>query len=872
MARWALVVLLAGGWCAADVRIEAGALVVVADAQARLMALQVAGENLIARPQPLASVTKGGRRWPATALSGDAQRWRLSFGDSGVTVEVALSVAGDQLDLSLAQVNGAPDEVVFAELALAPGATTLGAGLLALPKQVVGLVAANPATLVRASVGRSASVTSAAGRSEPGFAGCRAALLAAPRERIAAAVAQAEARFGTPLGVRAKQAEANRGSYLMIHGVTPANAAQVIDWAKRGRFGAVLLIHGNWASFAHNYAVPKEYFPGGLPELKRVVDQFHAAGILVGAHCFATKIPKSADRVHPVPDRRLYQDLSTTLAADVAAEAKDLPTADALTAWPRPVGTRDLLIDDEIITYETCVDGPPGTFRNCQRGAYGTRPAAHRAGARVGHLFTDESRGIWVVDPQTSLLDEHTQALADTYNGAGFDWIYFDGAEDVPPPHWYYFSVYKLAVLKKLHRPPAVVESAARGPFCWHLDTRTGQCDYYWVSRSAKGEADDAVARAVPAARQLFMVPDIGWFPINGPRGGRGPKGFTRLDDIEYVFGRALATDSVVAVLCTVDGLREHPQWDAALDIIGRYERWRLDRRLDEPTRALLLREGRDAMMVVDEAGRERIVGAREYTSVGHFSDTVRAYRSAEATDGVLTSSVFGTGRPVNLVISLDPRRVQVLDHLHRPLTIEQRPGAVLVLPLRNRVILKTRGIDTGELLMAMEAGRVEPLPLPAIWLPAEAATKVEGTLALVPVKTTEAGGPVFGKVLVPTAPARTEGPCTGYATYTVNVPTAGRWLLHARLWNRDTNSNSFYFVPPDGEPRVLGNVIGDYEYWAWQPPLSLELPAGPYTFRIGTREARPNESPLLSLLCLVPAGDATPPTDADARAALSAR
>lgn len=848
----------------APTRVTTSALELVVDEQARVTVFGPLGTNLAVPGQPFGDCVAGGQRQPATALSVAGDRWTVRFGDQAAA-ELEVRGAGEQIDVKLVKVTGQPDEVTFARLVLQPGATAAPNGLLNYPDQTVGVIAGSVQTYARSALGKTSCTVSATAHAEADLTGCACALLAAPTDRAAAAIAAAEERHGIPLGIKAKQGEANRRSYLMIHGVSQANADQVVEWASRAHLGQVLLLHGTWGSYAHGYAVPERYFPDGLAGLKAVVDKFHAAGVLVGAHCFATKIPKNADRVHPVPDKRLYQDLETALAADVAADGTDLQVAGDLTDWPRPTGTRDLLIDDEIIIYESCSDRPPWTFRNCRRGAYGTVPAAHRQGARVAHLATDESRGIFIIDQNTTLLDEHAGQLAATYNGAGFDWIYFDGAEDVPPPRWMNYSRGKLAVLNKLHRPPVTVESAAHGPFCWHLDTRTGQRDYYWISPSPKDEVDDAALNSVARARRSYMVPDLGWFPISGASGGRGGRGFTPLDDIEYVFGKAAATDSIVSVLCTVDGLLAHPHLDAALDIIGRYERMRLERRVDERTRELLLRQHRDSMMVVDDDG-EKVVNAREMPFVGHDGRAVRCMITDRLGD-VVWCSLFNVTEPVILEYSLDPRRVEFFDHRRQPLKVEVLPGARLRVPVTDRVLMRTKGIHPGEINMALRGARVDRFPPEAVWVAADQALEVTGTLALIDPPPT-VYQPLSSKLLATTGRGRNDAP-DSFATYRVTVPKPGAYRVYPRIWSLDTNTNSFWLVPPDGAAEVFGNYIGDYDRWLWHPPTTVTVTGTEIVLKVGNRESKPNESPLLSAICLVPATSYYQPEDRDAAEAL---
>ena len=92
--------------------------------------------------------------------------------------------------------------------------------------------------------------------------------------------------------------------------------------------------------------------------------------------------------------------MSATLAADVGADGHDRSAPrDDLSQWPgSPVCKQkvweghvskhqEVIIDDEIIRYESI--GPEGkwnTFLGCQRGAWGTRAAAHAGGDRVPPL------------------------------------------------------------------------------------------------------------------------------------------------------------------------------------------------------------------------------------------------------------------------------------------------------------------------------------------------------------------------------------------------------------------------------------------------------------------------------------------------------
>ena len=47
---------------------------------------------------------------------------------------------------------------------------------------------------------------------------------------------------------------------------------------------------------------------------------------------------------------------------------------------------------------------------------------------------------IGVFDQRTSIQKEVAARLGEIYSKAGFEFAYFDGAEDVPPPYWFTVS------------------------------------------------------------------------------------------------------------------------------------------------------------------------------------------------------------------------------------------------------------------------------------------------------------------------------------------------------------------------------------------------------------------------------------------------
>ena len=611
---WALLLMAATAAVADPIVIETDFVRLEIGEDARLVSLTAPGSAAeLGQPgEPIAYAQVGDTTLAATSALAEGASATLVFGDSGVNARLSWSEADGPAVISLDAVTGDPERVDFLSLPMAPGALVF-AGAHAMQMAEGGAVAMIPAAQecwVRAGSGR---LIAGVAR-EVSLGPARMALMAGSGDDIADRMAQAEELFDIPLGIRAKRSEAARGTYLMISGVSADNADRVIDRAQRGGFGSILLLHGTWGHYGRHYAVPENLWPGGAAQLREMVARAHDAGLLVGAHMFSSKVPKSNAWIDEGVVDCFWEDTALTLAEPLSADAERLVTTEPPTDWPVTTGTRDIRIDGELMTYtELSLEAPFG-FTGLARGAYGSPAAAHDAGAEVAHVLTDESRGIFIIDQTTDLLDRHTADIARTYNAADFDWIYFDGAEDVHDPRWWTTSNAQMAVIEKLDREPAIVQMAAGSPFSWHLTTRTGQRDYFWVSMSYKDEIDDAVARAWPRAQRDLAVADLGWFPLRAP--SEHVRG-TQIDDVEYLCARALATDSAYSILTGVDRMGEVPTLDAMLHVMGRYEHHKFAGTFGEDVKQRL-REPRQDFMLIERPGAEpRIVPAREMPYVG---------------------------------------------------------------------------------------------------------------------------------------------------------------------------------------------------------------------------------------------------------------
>lgn len=794
---------------------------------------------------PIASAVKEGQRTLCRRLALDGDVLDLTFGSFGIKARVAVETHPRHVIFELRSVAGDPESITFVQVrTIAPERATWG-GILWFEDYCIGMCEAEPETRLSYSSGRTGGLRAAA-HADPGIGRHRVALYGCARAAVRRTVAEVERAFDIPLGAQVKANEANRGSYLM-GGVGAKDVDRLVDYAKRGGFGSILMVIGSWANYGSKYRVPERNWPGGLPELKAAVDKIHAAGLLAGAHMFASKIPKRSDYTSPIPDRRIYKDHFAALAQDLAADADRIVTTEPPTGWPRLPGTRDIHLGNELLTYTELSLEPPYGFVGCRRGAYGTKPAAHKSGATMGRTVTDESRGIFIIDQKTDFIDEVAANIARTYDGAGFDWMYFDGAEDVPPPRWYTTTMAQLKTIQRVKRKPLIVQNAASGPFCWHFVTRRGQRDYFWISMSSKDEVDDAITRSVPRVRSSLMAAEIGWFPWRNPT-REDPR--TQIDEFEYLYTKALAADVAVSVQATADRIEAHPQRDAILHIIGKLEELRHGKYFPDSVKQRVLMPHTDFMLVTDADGSYRLKRARELPYVAGTSRQVRAM-IAEPIGKTTTLSIWNVLGKCYLDVALLPEQCAFTDYAGNPVQVEVLPGSVIRIPVTTRLYLKTAH-RRGLLRMSFRRARVTPILPDMVAAQAEDAKRTVGRFT----SGREAGlayGQIMGDCVVPSESfTHMEPEEKDFMEFSVDVPKAGAWKLWAHVRHEDTNSNSFYIAAPADaqQERFLNDY--DFGHWHWVAGRTYKLPQGPFTFRLYSREARQNSSPALDLLLLV--------------------
>jgi len=582
------------------------------------------GRNWLTGSPPSFSYVKcKGKVHPVTAVTRDGEALRMVYGRSGVTARCRLTARGRYFVIELLEVRGEGIE----ELCLAQ----LG---VRITKNVGGWLNVRwDDEYAVCLLGLSDRVNTGGLRAllypEFGMKGQAAAIIAAPKDRLLDVIQEVERDGKLPcptLGGRwAKRSEDVRRGYFFSD-VTEANVDETIAHAKLGRFAYLMTYSGTWSKSLGSYPINTRYFPRGEASLKAMVDKIHAAGLKAGLHMLTSFVSKHDPLVRPVPDPRLLSDAATTLSTDVDDKARELHVTTVPEAFPRKAayyGSHrqgfDVLVGREIVRYGR-IGGPDGRrLLECTRGAYGTRPAAHQAGAKARHLT--ERYGCYLVDLRTDLKDELAERIAGLVNRCGFDMIYFDGGEcnGANGPYWYWVSQQQMAIWKRFERE-VLVQGSGGTPWTWHIFAR-GCCDDFAAVAPKQYLDYHKIRDSWRHYHRSFMPAELGWWgfladqphhPATGP------------DEVECYAARMLALDAPVSLETHLSSLKQNGRTQELLTLLGRYEDLRLSGAVPAAVRQTLLRgewhledgDGRPALRPVRYETRRLAAGdAAEMTN-----------------------------------------------------------------------------------------------------------------------------------------------------------------------------------------------------------------------------------------------------------------
>ena len=411
-----------------------------------------------------------------------------------------------------------------------------------------------------------------------------------------------------------------RKSYL--HAIDPSmeNLDAFIAVCERGGFGTLHLREGWYDKFGH-YEVNRKAFPGGKADLKKAVDKIHAAGLSAGMHTLTACIDPLDPWLKTDDVTNLLDWCEYTLAEPLSASTEELRVNEPPAVRHDVVFTYSgngnaIRIGCEIIQYSGIRREKPYAFTGLVRGAFGTPVSDHPAGERAHYL--QQRYKAFYPNPDSPLLGKVADAIADVFDGCGFEQIYCDGAEGMMNDYGVHCA--RRAIAERIGRDGrGISNEGAHGTTAhsWWFHSRVGSLDVaHW---DPKRFHDLHLNGAIEGARKAnFLEPQMGWWTF---KLSSFHSRTYYLDETEYYAGKNAAWDTGTSVIAgeqlTSLPAKFHAQ--RMLTVFGWYEHARLARAftpealaaLKEPRAEFRLRQsaadGRWYLMKVAPPGVRRV-------------------------------------------------------------------------------------------------------------------------------------------------------------------------------------------------------------------------------------------------------------------------
>ena len=697
----------AGG---ADVVIENAAvrLVIGADGAARSLIHKSTGEECLAAEvrTPICAITQyrpydnenfliypaKPRVFPACRVERRGDRLYVGFEDTYDIAVIRLDIEDDYIGFSLERVDyrieayGVKrqteiDEFALLRLPLRPRAH-FGEWLNVVwdDRVAVNLLGTHPGTRIDAFPTAEATTLYAGLDAQVGLFGPGAALVVSSREGLLPAIGQIERDYDLPRGVESRRDGSYRCSYYSLRGVTPENIDAHIEYARRGGFRTMMVYYVDFARSCGHYGWREEYL-GGMEDLRYVTDRIRAAGMIPGLHFHYSKVGVNDPYINGGhPDTRMNSVCELVLAEPAGVADTVLVVEGNTQGLRREEGRRLLHLGDELISYADCTTRPPYMLTGCRRGLHNSQPAAHAAGSRARLLDVDDWPLFVRIDQNTGIQREIAGRLGRIYAEAGFRFVYFDGAEDVPMPYWYNVSRSQSVVYDALRPAPLFAEGALKSHFGWHILSRGNAFDIFppeYIRPAMKKYTLRCAARNA----EDFTAVDFGWVNYLAPGGatiGMQP------DMYEYIYCKALAWDAPVSLVGNLEELRRHPRTEDNLRVMERWERAKLADVFTPEQKERLKDPDREFFLFEDSQGRFELYPCRQLTPDDESG--VRAFLFRRGTKSCIL--YWHTSGEDQLRLTLPASRPTLTDDRGRRIAF-RREGRLCLLPAAGRAVLE---------------------------------------------------------------------------------------------------------------------------------------------------------------------------------------
>ena len=451
--------------------------------------------------------------------------------------------------------------------------------------------------------------------------GVGAALITTSKDKLLDRIDRLEKDYHLPLGVESRRNEAYKYSYYELRNVTTANIDEHIAYAKQGGFKTMVVYYPDFAKSMGHFPWRKEY-PNGMADLQTITRKIKEAGMIPGFHIHYNKAAKDDPYLSPVPDARLNLIRRFTLSDSIDNNSTVLTVEENPEGCTKENGRRFLKLGNELVTYLDYTTTPPYQFTGCRRGELGSKIKAVEKGFKFGLLDIDDWPLFARFDQNTSIQQEVAERIGKIYAEAGFQFVYFDGAEDVHPPFWNTVSTSQLKVYNCLKPAPLFSEGALKSHFGWHILSRANAFDLFKPEfiRQATQKYPMAEARYIA---QDFTSINFGWNDYLAPTEkstGMQP------DMYEYICSRGAAWNCPIALMGKLDQLKAHPRTADNLEVIRNWEEARIQNFFSAKQKEELKSPNQEHILLKNEAGHFELIPYHQLENVANHSADIRAF------------------------------------------------------------------------------------------------------------------------------------------------------------------------------------------------------------------------------------------------------
>jgi len=649
-------------------------------------------------------------RFPARTIRLESSRLVVGFTEVGYTASVIVTITDAYIAFRLDTLSyhgytsmrpkeKTPiDETVFVQLPVRDR-TNFGDWLNVMwdDTAAIALIATDVHTQIEAEPRRDHHLFQAGTVRDVKLENAGAALIVTTPDRLLDCIARVEEDFGLPRGVEGRRRPQARYSYYQPLAITPKNAAGHLHFAQMAGFRAINVYCLAFARSVGHFPYRPEY-PRGIADLQDIVMKARKAGMTPGLHILYTMADEEDDYVRQRADPRLNLFRSFTLASNISESDTVIPVEENPWLCPVEDGRRAIKIQNELIVYKTFTTSEPYRFEDCERGFLGSQAATHESSSRVGLLDIygggPPSDTFVRFNQSTNIQAEVAKRIKEFYERAGFEFLYFDGAEQVSAPFWYTIPKAQQVIYDSLKTKPLYAEGSCKAHFSWHFLTRGNAFD------TAKPEQMKAATRAYPAAEVRRIVKDFtpinfGWIGYWAP--GKETMG-TQPDMLEYVTSRAAAWGCPISLSDgssdLLTALQTHPRTTDNLEVIRRWEEVREKSWLTGEQKISLRDLDQEHTLLINEVGQFELVPWEEIKDAAMGSPSLRAFLFERS--GKVWVAYWHPSGQGSLRISAGPGGMTVMRQIGNPLS-QHAPATEATVPLGEVRYLYFTGVNLNE-------------------------------------------------------------------------------------------------------------------------------------------------------------------------------